>query len=234
MSMYIASFDIGKNNFAFVVEEFDAKALEELIPLNPPADCRYAENNTTTDEMQEVLDQVYNNGRIILFKNLDLTANCDSKKRLDSETFHNMVEVLDTYQEIWEKCSIVIIEEQMQFKTKLNMMAVKLGQHCYSYFVFRYGREKRIIEFPATNKTQILGAERRYVKTTKKGKKQFKALNPRERKNWCVSLALEIMNNRGEEDVYKGILRHKKQNDICDTICQLQAAKYLIFVNKNL
>ena len=43
----------------------------------------------------------------------------------------------------------ISIEKQMSFRGKRNTMALKLGQHCYSYFVFKYGASKEIIEFPA-------------------------------------------------------------------------------------
>ena len=73
----VASFDIGKKNFAFVVEEF------------------------TQDDIQNInkkdLNSVYKHGKVIVFENLDLTANCNKKCYLDPRTFINMTDTLDRY-----------------------------------------------------------------------------------------------------------------------------------------
>ena len=74
----------------------------------------------------------------ILLENVDLTANCDPKSYLDPQTFYNMTELLDTYVEYWSQCDIIIIEKQMSFGKKHNTMALKLGQHCWSYFSIKY------------------------------------------------------------------------------------------------
>jgi hypothetical protein len=132
----IASIDIGKKNFAFYIEEFDSKALLKLENI-PPTE-RYNEDGTPTKEFQTLLQTIYSNGKTILCQNLDLTNNCDSKLSLDPETFHNMIEALDKYAEYWDYVHTFVIEEQMAFGKKLNKMAVKLGQHCYSYFTFKY------------------------------------------------------------------------------------------------
>jgi hypothetical protein len=63
-------------------------------------------------------------------------------------------------------------------------MALKLGQHCWSYFSIHYGRSKNIIEFPAYHKTQVLGAEKD-KKVTKTGKINYKAVDKPQRKKWC-------------------------------------------------
>ena len=94
----------------------------------------------------------------ILIENLDLTKDCDKKAYLDPKTFHNMNDNLDQYKEYWEQCDIFVIEKQMSFGKTHNTMALKLGQHCWSYFSIKYGRSIMIIEFPAFHKTQVLGA----------------------------------------------------------------------------
>jgi len=50
----IASFDIGKKNFAFYIEEVDRGEL--LTIKNIPSSRRYNSNGTPTAEMQEILD----------------------------------------------------------------------------------------------------------------------------------------------------------------------------------
>ncbi len=228
--IWFCSIDIGKKNFAFCIEEFDR---QELLGIkNIPFPKRYHADGTPTDEMNKILDKIYRNGKIILYKVLDLTENCDPKQKLDPETFHNMIDVLDKYKDYWDKCLGFVIEEQMSFGKKLNKMAVKLGQHCYSYFTFLYGRHKQVIEFPAYHKTQVLGAEKVEGNPTKKGKIRFKAVDKTTRKKWAVQKALEILTTREETDVVNNIKKMKKKDDICDTICQLNAAKYKLFVDK--
>lgn len=219
-----------KKNFAFCIEEFSKSDL--LSIKNIPSTKRYNEDGTPTPKMQEILDQVCANGKIILHKNLDLTENCDPKAKLDPETFHNMIDALDNYVNYWDKCSAFVIEEQMAFGKKLNKMAMKLGQHCYSYFIFKYGRYKSVIEFPAYHKTQILGAPKVEGKPYKSGKKRYKAMEKPQRKKWSVDKAIDILTNRGEMDILEGLTSAKKKDDLADVLTQLQAFKYRIYVDK--
>lgn len=230
--IYLASFDLGKKNFAFCIEEINKKDL--LLINNIPSTKRYKEDGTPTPKMQEILDQVCANGKIILHKNLDLTENCNPKAKLDPETFHNMNDALDKYVTFWDKCSAFVIEEQMAFGKKLNKMAMKLGQHCYSYFTFKYGRYKSIIEFPAYHKTQILGAPKIEGKPYKSGKKRYKAMEKPQRKKWSVDKAIEILTSRGEIDILQNLTSAKKKDDLADVLTQLAAFKYKVYVDKTL
>lgn len=180
--------------------------------------------------MKSLLEQIYTNGRTILHKNVDLTENCNPKERLDPETFHNMNDVLDKHLSEFDKCSAFVIEAQM----KTNNMATKLGQHCYSYFTFHYGRMKQIIEFPAYHKTQVLGAPKVPGKKTKKGTFRWKAMEKPARKKWAVEKAKEILTLRGELNVLETVKTARKKDDLCDVICQLKAAQYKIYVEKKL
>ena len=149
MYYFIASFDIGKKNFAFCVERFISKKIEDI--------------NSNSAPKNEQLSTIYNNGEIVLLENLNLTKNCDNSY-LDPQTFINMTETLDNYKEYWEKCHVFLIEQQMSFRGKRNTMALKLGQHCFSYFSILYKNSKKIIEFPAYHKTQVLDAPKKFGK----------------------------------------------------------------------
>jgi len=233
MKIYIASFDIGKKNFAFYIEECDR---EHLLSLqNVHVNDRYNPDGTPTKKMQQLLEQICSNGRTVLHKNLDLTKNCDKSMRLDPETFHNMNDVLDEYKSYWDKCCAFVIEQQMQFagKGKLNPMAQKLGQHCYSYFTILYKRTKQIVEFSAQHKTRVLGAPKTNGGLYKNGNVKWINMTKPQRKKWAVKKAVEILKKRGEEDVITGIKTVAKKDDLADTLVQLQAFKYLIFVEKN-
>jgi hypothetical protein len=143
-----------------------------------------------------------------------------------------MISALDNYKDVFDRCSIVVIEQQMSFKQAQNTMALKLGQHCYSYFIFRYpitqdgdfvfDESKEIIEFPAYYKTQVMGAP----------KVNGKAMSKPDRKKWSTEKAIDILMERGDTDTLDEIIGSKKKDDLADTLIQLQSFKFLRFVDK--
>jgi hypothetical protein len=212
--IWIASFDIGKKNFAFCIEEVQIDDLSAIT--NIPLSQRYFKDGSCTPEFGNVLNQVCNVGKIILLENIDLTYDCDKTKYLDPTIFINMTSVLDKFKPYWDKCMSFVIEQQMGFGKQRNYMALKLGQHCFSYFIFQYADYKETIEFPAYYKTKVLGA-------TKMSKYQRKA--------WAVEKAIQILSNRDEQEIIKQISSRKKRDDVADVVCQLQAYKYLLFLD---
>ena len=222
--IWCASFDIGKKNFSFYVEEIDISYLQTIQDVTSK---RYESNGTPTPEFANLLEKVFADGRTVLIENVDITNNCDKKSKLDPETFHNMTDVLDKYSSVWDKCHVFVIEKQMQFGLQINPMALKLGQHCYSYFCFKYGRFKQIIEYPAYNKTQILGAEK---VTSKNGK--YKSMDKPSRKKWCIEKAFQILSVRNDLETLSKIRNTKKKDDLSDVICQLCSWKYLTFIQE--
>lgn len=226
-TIWIASFDIGKKNFSFYIEEMDRKELGEIQNIKK---CdRYEPCGIATPEFQKVLDKVCKSGHKILLENKDLTANTDKSKYLDMKIMYNLTEMLDKYAEYWDQCDILVIEKQMSFGKRHNTMALKIGQHCWSYFAIKYGDSKEIIEFPAYHKTQVLGAVKLESKT-KTGKIKYKAVKKPARKKWCIKEARRILNMRGDDETLGVIACSKKKDDLCDVICQLEAYKYLEFV----
>lgn len=67
----VASFDIGKVNFSFCVEEYDPNDLKDLIL---PSKKRYLASGEPTEELEKILTQVYASGRILEWQNVDLTG----------------------------------------------------------------------------------------------------------------------------------------------------------------
>ena len=231
-TIWIASFDIGSKNFAFYIEEMNKDVLcniKDISKIN-----RYNKDGTPTGEMKKILDCVCKEGKTILHKNSDLTKDCCPGKKMDPNTFHNMTDLLDKYGDYWDKCCYFVVEEQMQFgKAKTNSKAVKLGHHCQSYFIFRYGRFKHVIEFHAYYKTQILGCQKIKGKQCKNGNYRWKSIGKPARKKWSVGKAVEILKER-EEDTINNIKTKAKKDDLADTLTQLQAFKYLSFVSKEI
>jgi len=216
--MFVISFDIGKCNFAFYIEEFDETKLSQL--QNIPKIKRFNTDGTATAEFQEILSSVYLNGNTILYQNLDLTKNTDKDKYLDQKVCFNMITELDKIKHLIDPCSIILIEQQMSFKNTRNTMAIKLAQNCASYFLHRYGMDKEIIEFPAYYKTQVLGAPKKLTKP--------------QRKKWATEKAIEIIMERGETKTLEDISGKKKKDDLADVLIQLQSFKYLRFIEKAL
>lgn len=225
----IASFDIGKKNFSFYIEECDTNALSKLANISKKD--RYHPNGTCTDKFADVLKKVYSNGKKILLRNLDITDGTDKTKYFDSDLCHNLTEVLDTYSDYWEKVDYIVVEQQMSFGAKVNTMALKIGQHCESYFMIRYGRTKKIIEFPSYHKTQVMGSEK-IEKVTKAGKTSYKNVDKPARKKWAIETAYGILTERDDFETIDEITSSKKKDDLSDVIVQAQAFKYLHFVDK--
>ena len=209
MTTTIASFDIGKCNFAFYIEEFDSDKLSSLKSTKREG-----------KDFEDIMSTIYLNGNKVLYRNLDLTIGTEKRKYLDKKIYTNMITELDKYKEFFDKCSIIVIEQQMSFKLAQNTMALKLGQHCYSYFLFRYGDTKEIVEFPAYYKTQILGAPKKLTKP--------------ERKKWATEKCVDILMERGDMETLDEIMSKKKKDDLADVLIQLQSFKFLRYVDKAL
>jgi hypothetical protein len=183
----IASFDIGKKNFAFVVQEFDTHELE----------------------LAKTKDKLY----------------------LDPRTFINMTDTLDEYKDIWDTCSVFVIEQQMSFGKKRNTMALKLGQHCYSYFSIFYRDFKKVIEFPSYHKTQMLDAPKKFgsiKKTYKNGKSKMIKDN---HKKWSIRLATRILEMKNDLEHLEILSKMKKKDDVSD--CLLMIYAYILLTRKN-
>ena len=218
MVSLLASFDIGKKNFAFVIEEVDLTQLNLI--QNVPASKRYNKDGTPTQEFDKLLTKLYKCGKVLLVRNLDITKDCDPSKYFDRTLFINMQNVLDEYMSYWNRCDAFIVEQQMSFgKNKSNTMAVKLGQHCQSYFLLNYGKFKHVLEFPAYHKTQILGAPKAERKT-----KPF-------RKKWAIQKALDILQLRKDDKTLSDLTTKKKKDDMSDCLLMTITFSYLCFID---
>ena len=218
----VASFDIGKKNFAFLVQTFPLDVLFTL-PHFYKKD-RYRPDGSATPAFSETMEQISMCGKVEEFRCVDLTYNCDKGSYLDPETFHNMTDFLRSYDKLWDRCTLFLVERQMSARNKFNTMALKLGQHCLGYFRIRYGRIKEIHEYPAYHKTQVLGAP-------KLPGRRGGGMTKSERKKWAVAKTLEILNNRKDDATLKQLTTIKKKDDIAD--CLLQAVSAIVLLQQN-
>jgi hypothetical protein len=92
MKTYIASFDIGKVNFAFYVEEIDTGELENMTTI--PKNRRYKSDGTPTEDFEKLISSIYLSGNRVLYKNLNLTGGTEKSKYLDPKIYHNMIKEL--------------------------------------------------------------------------------------------------------------------------------------------
>ena len=76
--IWVASFDIGKLNFAFYIEEIELELFKNIKNVSKLK--RYNINGTCTDVFNNIIDKVYKNGKRILLKNFNLTSNVDKQK----------------------------------------------------------------------------------------------------------------------------------------------------------
>lgn len=234
---WVAAFDPGKVNFAFIIEEIDTDMLQGITcPSKKDRFIKKGKDDDPTESYIHFLEKFYHCGRTVKCVNMDITKdvveNPQPKKRrkkgdppleknekkkkgsktLDASIFLRLTERLDEYKTYFDHCSTIIIEQQMSFGTKINTMAIKIAQHTYSYFLFRYGGSKKIIEFPSYNKTQILGAPA--------------GLEKPQRKKWAVEKADEIWALRGDLETVEMVKSKKKKDDMSD--CLLHVLSYII------
>jgi hypothetical protein len=230
--MRIASFDIGVRNFSFCVEEFDVEELKGVFSSGLEL---YNENGTVTDEMAMQLEIVYGCGKLLLHENVDISITDASGKPsskqkkservyFDRKVLDNLTIVLQQHNEILKTCDTILIEEQMAFGQRINILAVKLAQHCYSYFVLAFPH-MQVIYFPAYYKTQVLGCPK-----VRNSNGRWVAAPQKDRKKWSAELAEEILRQRDEITGAENMAKKKKRDDLGDTLLQIQAYKYMTYV----
>lgn len=208
------SIDIGTKNLAIYVEEFDREQLKKMKNLDEKK--RYTFEGKPTSEFKKILDVVYKNGRSLLHEKVDIRANTHQKM------FVKCTEYLNSRKGLFDTCDVVIIETQL----KTNPMAQRVGQHCYSFFVFTYVMNMTIINFPATHKTRVLGMGK-YPKGKKLSAYQKKTM----RKKWSIKLAKEIASMRKDREMIK-LMESGKTDDFSDTLIQFQAFKLRVFMDR--
>ena len=214
---HIAAFDIGKKNFAFAIEYITKEEIQEL---------KDSEKETIKKGKKQF--QVINpkkkfeKGKLVLLENIDLTYDCDDSY-LDPRVYKNMIKVLDERKEYWNMCDLILIEQQMSFgRRKTNTMALKLGQHCYSYFSIVFP-EIEVLEFPAYHKTQVLRAPKKFGKIEKTYKNGKTVLIQDNLKKWSTRKAISILDLRQDSEFLQKLNSLKKKDDASDCVLMIQA-----------
>lgn len=207
--MKIVSFDIGIRNFAFCVENIDNKT---EFPLKPTKKY-YDENGCPTGEYKEYIDKIYSIGKNEICDKIDIQDYCTKNNIKD--TYLGLTFILNQYSKLWDTVDVFLIEQQMSYgKDKSNIVALRLAQHCISYFYTIYGPFKIIQEFSSSHKTRILGCPHEKRKKHKT------------RKIFSVDLVKQILQDR-KDPIYDQWKTYQKKDDISDCILMNQAFKVL-------
>lgn len=143
--MWVASFDIGIKNFAFVVLDVDTHTASTSV-------------ESTSFE-------------IVHFENMDLTESSSYSSPNTTSgmmmVYRNVHEVLSSFEMLWEQCDVLLIEQQMQHRHASNIKALKISQHVLAHLLLRHP-SKTIAEFPSYHKTQVWKAPARLAKHQRK------------------------------------------------------------------
>jgi hypothetical protein len=258
----LASFDIGKNNFAQYVEVFNLGELmncsQKYFGLSGKE--RRKTKGKVTPEIKNLLDRVYLSGRRKEIGVFDFQENFGGNRKLDNATRKELIKHLSSYSHLWRTCDIVIVEQQYTnrfgAKSGINMDAINMGEGLKMWFLDHYP-EIAVLTFGSQYKTQILGAPYGLTKpqrkkwATEKTLEIFKMRNDqqaimlyelrekilRKRMNTEEKIQSYLIEFSGcqEDIIYMAnrILRFKqKLDDISDVVVQAQAYKYRIFVAK--
>jgi hypothetical protein len=222
---YICAIDPGSRNFSFLIEEID---LEKIKKISCPSKTKRfskieefvqsgkkkkrGEDLEPSVEYNNFLEEFWHAGRTVYCKNSDITNGLGGKGKteLTQEDLVRLRDLLDDHKEYFDKCSTIVIEKQMQFgKAKTNPVAIIIEHFVSSYFTIRYGCSKKVLSYPAYNKSQILGCPG--------------GLEKPKRKKWAIHKANEIWTLRGDMDAVENLANSKKRDDISDCLCIAQS-----------
>jgi hypothetical protein len=262
LKLRIASFDIGKTNFAQYVEEFnfdDVLNLKERYKALPNKAQRRTKGEIS-DELKSILDDLFKKATRINIGVFDFTPKDTTGIKLTNEVRLKFLEHMASYVSVWKDCDGFIIEQQFvnTFSGGTNLDAVKLSEALTMWFLEHYP-QKMVQSFGSQYKTLILGAPTKMKKPERKKWAIVKAeeiFKLREDKNMlnCFDLSRNVKRKRinTEEKVQSFLINFKdkkvtddikilaekivrtkqKLDDVSDVVLQLQAYKYRTFVAK--
>ena len=170
----LASFDIGKINFAQYVEDFDSDEmlrLEKRYNTLPPR-LKRKTRGVMNDEVWDILMDVVLSGMRVQTGVYNFTTGETDKygERLwDNQARLNLLKHLRSYAYLWDTCDVIVIEQQYFNATAFggkkkarsasgaNVDAIKIAEATYMWFLDKYPT-KVIMYFGSQFKTQIFGA----------------------------------------------------------------------------
>ena len=226
----LATFDIGRKNFAHHVEDVALEGKDAIFSLETryaslPRQLRRRVKGNMSPQISELLRLVCTSGTTVHQDVVDLRANPECKK-LDLPTRNNLFTYLNRLFSLWQTYDLFIIEQQYFStftpkgrrgkKTEANIDAIKLGECCYAWFQIKFPLAE-ILFYGSQNKTQILGAPN--------------SLSKYQRKKWAIGKMGELMELRGETKRLERLRQVKKRtrqklDDVADCVVMAQAYKF--------
>ena len=157
------------------------------------------------------IERRYHNGWItpVVFDKASIASIVQEGNTTICNTYEMLTEFLNKYAQFYDDCHFIVIERQLP----QNYQATRIAQHSISYFSIRLHNNPllpSIIEVDPKLKGKILGAPKNI------GDKQIKT--------WAVEKARALLTIRRDEFSLQ-VLDHfrNKQDDLSDTVCQLEA-----------
>lgn len=157
------------------------------------------------------IERRYNNGYIkpIVFDKVSIESFVEDKGVLINNTYQELTKFLNKYKEFYDDCHFIIIERQLP----QNYKACRISQHTISYFSLILENKPllpSIVEVDPKLKTKMLGAP--------------SGLSDSQTKSWAVVEGRALLTKRGDEFSLQVLdLFRTKQDDLCDTICMIEA-----------
>lgn len=139
----------------------------------------------------------HNNYINVLFMNcIDLQTTSSHKH----DWFCSLHSHLKLHSTIWKKTNVVLIEQQLGFKSIVNYTAIQLASHIHAFFILNHSHI-HIVEYPSYWKTKVF-----HIHLPKKSS----------RKKWAITFVRDYMQ---QDEVFLHWLDlFPKQDDICDCI----------------
>lgn len=157
------------------------------------------------------IEKRYHNGKIIplVFDKIDFESKISEGITTINNNYQILTEFLDKYKQFYIDTHFFVIEKQIP----KNYQAVRVSQHVISYLsiiLHNYPLLPAIVEIDAKLKGMQLGAP--------------KGIGEKQLKTWAIVKGRQLSILRGD-DFSLGVLDFfkNKQDDLCDTICQIEA-----------
>jgi hypothetical protein len=212
----LVSIDIGLRTLSIYKEYFD---VDKAKQFKLPKHC-YNKFGEATDEMKSYVNNIGKCGHCAFIVKKDLG---ERKDYFSGKAIMNLFVFLDEIERegVFDDVDVIVVERQLS----KNGMATGLMYYLQSWFMIQYGLFKKIILFPAKNKTRVLGAPLKQEDDNGKVNRVDKAF----RKKWSTLRAYQILELRDDQDTIRYIFEENKskKDDLSDVITQALAYNIL-------
>jgi hypothetical protein len=157
------------------------------------------------------IERRYFSGQIttVAFDKVHIESIIEDDKNTICDTYNVLTNFLNKFDKFYKNCHYIIVERQLP----QNYKASRIAQHTLSYFFLKLKDSPlfpSIIEIDPKLKGKILGAP--------------KNITDKQLKSWAIEKGTNLLNIRQDTYALTVLKQFKnKQDDLCDTICQIEA-----------